>query len=81
METQSVKNESIKMLSECPETLIDQHWEYIGELLRVHGEEELFEIVKFHYRTAFAHGWKHAVEEMEKQGGKHAWTAKQAIRF
>ena len=44
--------------------LIDAHWAYIESLLRVHGQDNL-RIIEYHYKTAFAHGWKHAMEEKE----------------
>ena len=47
------------------EELAKAHWSYIEDLLRTHGEDEetLFKI-GFHYKTAFEHGYKHALEEV-----------------
>jgi len=43
--------------------LIDAHWLYIRKLLDVHGESpEVISKIKFHYKTAFEHGWKHGKE-------------------
>ena len=41
--------------------LIDEHWKFIKELLAAHGEQDIKKI-EFHYRAAFAHGWKHYKE-------------------
>ena len=46
--------------------LIDNHWEYIKEFLNAHDEKEIRKI-EFHYRTAFAHGWKHHKEYYLKE--------------
>ena len=44
--------------------LAKEHWEYIRAVLDTHGvDEEMIEAVKFHYITAFEHGWKHAKED------------------
>ena len=45
--------------------LIDKHWEYIKSLLNAHDERNI-RAVEFHYRTAFAHGWKHHKEYVDK---------------
>lgn len=46
--------------------LIEDHWNYINDLLYAHGQsKEIIEIVEFHYKTAFEHGWKHAIEDIE----------------
>ncbi len=45
------------------DVLINDHWEYIETLLRMHCEdEETIEKIGFHYQSAFKHGWKHARE-------------------
>lgn len=47
----------------------EQHWEYIKTLLRIHGlEGDVLEIIGFHYKTAFIHGWKHGCEAMDGKG-------------
>lgn len=40
------------------EQLADEHWAYILDLLKMHGQEELDKI-EFHYKTAMVHGYKH----------------------
>ena len=45
--------------------LAEMHWNYIKELLQSHNEEsEIISLVEFHYKTAFIHGYKHAIEDM-----------------
>ena len=47
------------------EKLVDDHWSYIRDLLKAHGiNKELIKMSKFHYKTAFIHGYKHAKEEL-----------------
>ena len=54
--------------------LADDHWNYVAEVLRSHGETEvIIEKCGFHYRTAIAHGYKHGVEDMAEK-------AKEALR-
>lgn len=48
--------------------LIDDHWAYVEQVLVTHGNAQDVDIVKFHYTTAFRHGWKHAMEYMEGKG-------------
>jgi len=44
--------------------LIEEHWAYIESLLRAHGlEAPDINLAAFHYKTAFRHGYKHAMEE------------------
>lgn len=53
--------------------LIDDHWEYIGGLLDAHRGDTVVDLVQsnysnykkmieFHYKSAFRHGFKHALE-------------------
>lgn len=43
--------------------LIEDHWNYIYNVLDTAGcDEERLKEIGFHYRTAFAHGWKHHKE-------------------
>jgi len=52
---------------ERAEKLAQEHWEYIEKLLKTHGEkEEIIRKIGFHYKTAFKHGYKHALEDMPK---------------
>ena len=48
--------------------LAEDHWGYVEEVLRTHGEsEEFIEICGFHYRAAMDHGYKHGVEDMAER--------------
>lgn len=43
--------------------LIDQHWRYVSGILQAHAATDAEQrVAEFHYRTAFRHGWKHALE-------------------
>lgn len=45
------------------EELAQAHWDYVASVLLVHGANETeIEMCGHHYRTAFIHGWKHAIE-------------------
>jgi hypothetical protein len=47
------------------------HWDYVGSVLLAHGIDEnsdVFIASRFHYITAFEHGWKHGVESMKENG-------------
>lgn len=45
------------------EYVAEMHWSFIEELLRAHGGvEQEITVCKFHYKSAFIHGWKHGVE-------------------
>lgn len=49
--------------------LIDDHWKYVEDMLRVHGtEEEAIDIVGFHYKTSGKHFWKHCCEHYGIEG-------------
>ena len=69
MSDKNAKNEDAESirtndLLACPVELIESHWDYISKLLQVHGEpNETIYKIGYHYKTAFAHGWKHAKEE------------------
>lgn len=44
--------------------LAEKHWEYIESLFTTHkAEEDIVEICKFHYITAFIHGYGHGYED------------------
>lgn len=52
----------------CEKHLAEQHWEYIEKVLRTAGEnEDIIKKIKFHYITAFIHGYKHAIEDVEDE--------------
>jgi len=49
--------------------LIDDHWKYVEMTLMTHLVDPThlaipkeIQVAEFHYRTAFRHGWKHALE-------------------
>jgi len=45
--------------------LAEAHWEYVESVLRAHGEaEDVIAKCAHHYKTAFAHGWKHAEQAL-----------------
>lgn len=45
--------------------MIDDHWRYVQGVLLAHGTElNEIELCEHHYKTAFAHGYKHAKEEI-----------------
>ncbi|KKL89867.1 hypothetical protein LCGC14_1910410 [marine sediment metagenome] len=49
------------------EKLIDKHWAYIEALLRAQNENEsTIKKIRFHYKTAFRHGWKHRGQKSGK---------------
>lgn len=57
------------------EDLIDRHWAYIKNVLTNHavaGSE--ISRIGFHYKTAFHHGYKHAVEDIEKHNQPRSFT-------
>jgi hypothetical protein len=53
--------------SGAPEALINDHWGYVKGLVEtVSGGSESFNLkaMEFQYKSAFAHGWKHAIEHL-----------------
>ena len=47
--------------------LANEHWSYIESLLVTHKvDKQTIDIVKFHYISAFIHGYKHGLEESIK---------------
>ena len=52
------------------EQLAKDHWEYLSGLLQAHRicyEEKA--IAEYHYKTAFIHGFKHALEYYKRAEG------------
>jgi hypothetical protein len=43
-------------------TLIEDHWKYIEGVLNPHMSMEELNVIKFHYKSAMRHGWRHAKE-------------------
>jgi hypothetical protein len=42
----------------------EQHWTYIENLLKLHGEDEsVIKKIKFHYIQAMKHGYKHGLQD------------------
>ena len=47
-----------------PKQLANDHWSYIKELLLTHSHtDQEIKVIGFHYKTAFEHGYKHAIED------------------
>ena len=45
----------------------EQHWSYIEQVLKIHGEDEsVIEKIGFHYKQAMKHGFKHGIAESGK---------------
>lgn len=58
-------------MSMKPETLAHvrklslDHWDYVGLVLDAHGiSPDVIAACGFHYRSAFEHGYKHALEDI-----------------
>lgn len=50
--------------------LAQAHWEYVKSVLEAHGEEEeIINLIGFHYVEAFKHGYKHGREDCELYRG------------
>ena len=54
--------------------LAEEHWSYVGEVVKQGAgnlvyltQEQIIDIIKFHYQSAFIHGFKHGVENMWKE--------------
>ncbi len=48
--------------------LATDHWHYIEETLRIHGEaEDTIRLIGYHYRSAMIHGIKHGLEMCGKE--------------
>jgi hypothetical protein len=50
------------------EELATAHWEYVGQVLKPLVTEQELEVISFHYRSEFEHGYKHAEEDILKGG-------------
>ena len=65
---ESIKEDKKEPQKVDVEKLAYDHWSYISGLLHAHGEEEyVIQKIGYHYVTAFIHGYKHAVEEIENK--------------
>lgn len=54
------------MNEERKHEMADAHWMYIEGLLKAHGLEEL-DVIRYHYMTAFIHGYGHGHEDAENE--------------
>lgn len=53
-------------LEKTAKELADAHWSYIHDLLSAHGiGSGLTDICRFHYVSAFVHGFKHGIEQAQ----------------
>lgn len=44
--------------------LINNHWDYVNNILITHNLNTItINMIKFHYKTAFLHGYKHGITE------------------
>jgi len=60
----------IKATLEKARELAEAHWSFIEELLKTHGEsEEVIRKCEFHYKSAFIHGFKHALNFLKGDQG------------
>ncbi len=61
--SRDAKTNPLSAVTDDPHRLADDHWAYIESLLTMHGEtEDIIQKVGWHYKTAFIHGFKHAME-------------------
>ncbi len=56
------------MNKEAVKKLAKEHWDYVKELINVHTllDEKTLAMLRFHYITAFIHGYKHAIDEIKE---------------
>ena len=51
-----------------PSALASEHWAYVESVLRAHQVHgTVVDVCGHHYRTAFIHGYKHAMEERDME--------------
>jgi len=51
--------------SDISSELAAAHWYYIERLLNVHNEpKDMIKCIRFHYLSAFIHGFKHGVDDV-----------------
>lgn len=56
------------MTSSELKVMIEDHWDYVGGMLAAHGEDEkTLQKLRYCYTTAFHHGYKHAIEEINNE--------------
>jgi hypothetical protein len=63
--------------------LAEAHFEgYIKNVLRTHGiNETVLNIVSFHYKSAFVHGFKHGIEEIKESKNKRLTNVFKAVKL
>jgi hypothetical protein len=51
------------------ETMANAHWSYVAHVLRTQDcySERIIDMIGFHYKAAFIHGYKHGVEDAQEQ--------------
>lgn len=56
-------------MQEQAKKLAEEHWSYVGEVVKQGAgslvyltQDQIIDIIKFHYQSAFVHGFKHGVE-------------------
>lgn len=70
----------------------DAHWKYIEALTRVTMPaagntaadftiDELIELIGFHYKTAFTHGWKHGLEALRADAAQQSRRSEAEAAF
>ncbi len=63
------------MKPEALQEMIDAHWDYVKDVIRnAHGGtviEARMQELEFHYKTAFRHGYKHAMQETDAIAMRH----------
>jgi hypothetical protein len=64
-----MRQKGVLPMSAEGEKLAMDHWKYIEDLLVAHDPEiDNLNIIGFHYRTAFEHGFKHGMEAACQEG-------------
>lgn len=48
------------------EKLADEHWEWLGKVFALSKNIQNIELTEYLYKTAFVHGYKHAMDEIKK---------------
>jgi len=62
--------------------LINDHWGYVQSLLDAHNISDIqIHIARYHYTTAFEHGFKHALEYMNYEQEKKDNGEESSIQF
>ena len=71
-----------KQTQEYLTKLVENHWQYVYDMLVAHSTSETqINITRFHYITAFEHGFKHALEYMNYEQEKKDNGEEPTIQF